>query len=264
MSDEEKPKPMSLKERIAALNQQQASQSAAPPPPRAPAKPANWAWKQKLAEGATNPPPATPSTPPATAITPASSVHEVDERASDHKAGMSANDAAEAIKGLSLKERMAALKGQGFGAPATDPPSRPAGEKPKVWKRPTVPPSDEAADVSTTAFNPPLFMPGQNPVRAPSSDDTAPRALTPGVEEEAGESPSIEGAPEDAQPEEQPGEEVDEEEQERQRRAALAARMAKLGGARVGMGAQVFGRPPIKPKPPALSASPQNDGMYID
>ena len=41
--------------------------------------------------------------------------------------------------------------------------------------------------------------------------------------------------------------EPDPEEEERQRRAALAARMARLGGARVGMGPPIFGRKPDVP-----------------
>jgi hypothetical protein len=39
-------------------------------------------------------------------------------------------------------------------------------------------------------------------------------------------------------------EQLDPEEEERQRRAAIAARMARLGGARVGMSPPVFGRKP--------------------
>ena len=46
--------------------------------------------------------------------------------------------------------------------------------------------------------------------------------------------------------------EDDPEEEERQRRAAIAARMAKLGGARVGMGPPVFGRKPDVPKKPEV------------
>ncbi|KAG1718594.1 WD40-repeat-containing domain protein [Suillus paluster] len=47
----------------------------------------------------------------------------------------------------------------------------------------------------------------------------------------------------DAEPEQDP------EEEERQRRAAIAARMARLGGARVGMGPPMFARKPAPKKP---------------
>ncbi|KAF9015802.1 hypothetical protein BDZ89DRAFT_1141906 [Hymenopellis radicata] len=59
------------------------------------------------------------------------------------------------------------------------------------------------------------------------------------------ESPSAEA---EAAPVEGDAAEADPEEEERQRRAALTARMARLGGARVGMGPPVFGRKPT-PKP---------------
>ena len=56
--------------------------------------------------------------------------------------------------------------------------------------------------------------------------------------------------------------EVDPEEEERQRRAAIAARMARLGGARVGMGPPVFGKKPTPPrKKPSLDV--KSPGMLL-
>ncbi|KAJ7594224.1 hypothetical protein C8J56DRAFT_926227 [Mycena floridula] len=108
-------------------------------------------------------------------------------------------------KGGSLKDRMAALQGIGaFGSPSPPVAPKPALDRPK-WKPPPSVPTvdDEQADA-----------PG--PV-----DETLVNEEVTGSEEALAEDP---------------------EEEERQRRAAIAARMAKLGGARVGMGPPVFGR----------------------
>jgi myosin tail region-interacting protein MTI1 len=120
-----------------------------------------------------------------------------------------------------LKERMAALQGKGaFGAPPPPAP-KPATERP--LRKPTVmlPPSE-----------------GQSNSEVPSSVmlPIAPVGLRdPPVDLIVGEQPTVE----------EDDNVVDDEqgESERQRRVAIAARMARLGGTRVGM-APVFGKKP--------------------
>ena len=225
-----KPKPGSLRDRIAAFEQKPTS---APAPPLAPRpKPGNLSqWKPH---------------PP--------SSHDTQPEINRADASMSASDAKESItKAGSLKERMAALQGLGaFGkGPAVAPPPKPA-EKPK-WKPPpqvaVAPPltgdDDNEGDSSVAAAD---NKPAISPLGAPSDDMLAalskaqlPPAQAPAqefVSDVAGEAP-VEG--EDA---------PDPEEEERQRRAAIAARMARLGGTRVGMGPPIFARKPeTKPKP---------------
>ncbi|KZT32081.1 hypothetical protein SISSUDRAFT_962370, partial [Sistotremastrum suecicum HHB10207 ss-3] len=123
-SNPPKPKPGSLRDRIAAFEQKPAANpepSYALPRP----KPAGVAreWKPK------------PLTPPASP----GNVAAAEERKTTGT--MSASDAKESIgKGVSLKERMAALQGKGaFGAgPALPPPIPSSGPKP-TWKKPTPP-----------------------------------------------------------------------------------------------------------------------------
>lgn len=221
-----KPKPGSLRDRIAAFEQKPASSPAPPLAPRP--KPGNLSqWK-----------PRSPSPPDA-------------QPANDRNdTSMSASDAKESItKGGSLKERMAALQGLGAfggGGPTAAPPPKPT-EKPK-WKPPPqvalVPPitgDEEEDDDSAGADNKPAI----SPLKATSDDISAvlskhpqPGPTQEGHSEVEGEAPVA-------------AEEVlDPDEEERQRRAAIAARMARLGGTRVGMGPPIFGRKPeIKPKP---------------
>jgi hypothetical protein len=163
---------------------------------------------------------------------------------------MSASDAKESItKGGSLKERMAALQGLGAfgGGSAATPPPKPA-EKPK-WKPPPqvaiAPPltGDDDEGDSAEADN----KPAVSPVRAPSDDILA--TLSKHPQPQPGPAEERHSEIEDETP--AAGEEVlDPDEEERQRRATIAARMARLGGMRVGMGPPIFGRKPeIKPKP---------------
>ncbi|KAI0070244.1 hypothetical protein K474DRAFT_880491 [Panus rudis PR-1116 ss-1] len=218
MSDPPK-KPGSLKDRIAAFE----NKGPAPPPPAPGPRPkptGGVSWKPR--------PPSPPSSPPRTS--------EDGERKA---AGMSAADAKESItKGGSLKERMAALQGRGGfgglpGAAPAGPPPRPSGEKPK-WKPPPKP-------IATP--DPPEAEPSAEPKERPQSPPTG---ETPASEEGAPAPPAVAEAPEgDVAPAED--QEPDPEEEERQRRAAIAARMARLGGARVGFGPPVFGvKPPVK------------------
>ena len=221
-----KPKPGSLRDRIAAFEQKPASSPAPPPAPRP--KPGNLSqWK-----------PRSPSPP------------DTHQPANDRNdTSMSASDAKESItKGGSLKERMAALQGLGaFGGGSAAPPPKPA-EKPK-WKPPPqvaiAPPlaGDDDEGDSAEADNKPAI----SPLRAPSDDILAAISKHPQPEPAEERHSEIE----DEAPPAGAGEEVlDPDEEERQRRAAIAARMARLGGTRVGMGPPIFGRKPeIKPKP---------------
>ena len=222
MSDPPK-KVGSLRDRIAAFE----NKGSVPAPAQAPVprpKPASAAsWKPKA------------PTPP---DSPRSSLD-----GGERKAGMSAADAKESItKGGSLKDRMAALQGKGgFGAPAPPPVApKPAVERPK-WKPPPVvsPPDDEEGDEGEEAVS-------RSPVIMPSAaeEEDAPKPVEDKPDEVEGEATVDEGEGE---------KEVDPQEEERQRRAAIAARMARLGGARVGMAAPpIFGKKPdVKPKPKA-------------
>ena len=234
-----KPKPGSLRDRIAAFEQKPAS-SPAPPAPRP--KPGGLSqWKPRT------------SSPP-----------ESPQPSNRHDNSMSATDAKESItKGGSLKERMAALQGLGAfgGGPATSPPPKPS-EKPK-WKPPpqvaVVPPvtGDDEEDASASEVADTGSKPMVSPLKTPSEEILAAlsRSPPPANEEPPVTVSDVPGAEE---------EEPDPEEEERQRRAAIAARMARLGGARVGMGPPIFGRKPeVKPKPVALAADKAKEELPI-
>ncbi|KAH9841703.1 uncharacterized protein C8Q71DRAFT_344536 [Rhodofomes roseus] len=213
MSDPPK-KPGSLRDRIAAFENKG---TAAPPPPAPRPKPAGGvSWKPR------------PRSPP-----PVSNASSDEALEAAKAAGMSAADAKTSIgQGVSLKERMAALQGfNAFGGSAASPPPKPATEKPK-WKPPPVvspPPADDD-----------------------EKEEIAKPAVVPESESEGDvqeHKPVTEGEPTGEEGEGQA--EPDLEEEERQRRAAIAARMARLGGARVGMAPPVFGRKPDIKKPEA-------------
>jgi myosin tail region-interacting protein MTI1 len=223
MADPPPKKIGSLRDRIAAFEK---GGAAAPTPAPAPAprpKPSGHvSWKPRP----TSPPPVTEDTSDA----------DKEKKA----AGMSAADARAAIgAGGSLKERMAALQGRGgFGGAPPPVAPKPAVEKPK-WKPPPVvsPPADEEhrEGVAASSMSPPPT--GDVPR---TSQDQVQERPSPGASAEANDE-----AKEDAK-------EEDPEEEERQRRAAIAARMARLGGARVGMGPPVIGRKPDVPKKPQV------------
>lgn len=177
---------------------------------------------------------------------------------------MSATDAKESItKGGSLKERMAALQGLGAfgGGPAAAPPPKPS-EKPK-WKPPPqvtiVPPvtGDDEEDAGVSEVADADHKPAVSPLKSPSEEIMAVLSRSP---------PSV-GEESPVAVSDVPGtgeEEADPEEEERQRRAAIAARMARLGGARVGMAPPIFGRKPeVKPKPVALAAEKAKEELPI-
>ena len=272
-----RPKPGSLRDRIAAF-ESQASQppGLTPPPPRP--KPGGLQWKPK------QPPPpssndnvslgtgagvvgagATGGGSNSTATSPSAASFTVEKPKSP--VGMSATDARESIKqGGSLKERMAALKGKGaFGGPL--PPSQggqgpipPVAPKPK-WKPPpqvsVVPAEGEKEEKKE----------GEEEEKEEEEDVKEDRKRFKEEEEESGgleagapsEAPQVKTATESSEVStHEEGEQaaVDPQEEERQRRAAIAARMAKLGGARVGMAAPgMYGG--ARPSPPPLDKKPQ-------
>ncbi|KAF8157960.1 hypothetical protein B0H34DRAFT_706935 [Crassisporium funariophilum] len=231
-----KPKPGSLRDRIAAFEKTSTTAGPAPGPAPAPRpKPAGFStWKPKV--------PSPPSSP---------SASTTDHAAANSKAGaMSATDAKESItKGGSLKDRMAALQGKGaFGAPPALAP-KPALEKPK-WKPPPVvaaPVDDDddhiagAGEVSNAAAAERTMSPPVS-VKSHASADAA-KVLSEGEDSAPAAEPVAAATTEG----DNDGEALGPEEEERQRRAAIAARMARLGGARLGMAPPVFGKkPPIK------------------
>jgi hypothetical protein len=215
-----KPKPGSLRDRIAAFENKGSSPApAAAPVPRP--KPGGVSWKPR---------PPSPSAAAADAPS-ADAGADAGVELPKRTGGMSASDAKESIGlGGGLKARMAALQGKGaFGgvggpAPAPVPPSKPATEKPK-WKPPPVP----------------VVSPGEED--ASPAPGLEPTDIVGGEAAPAPTSPSIEHVSEAVQPAE--GETVaaeDAEEEERQRRAAIAARIARLGGARIGMAPPIYGK----------------------
>jgi len=214
MADEPPPpkKIGSLRDRIAAFEKQSSTSTPSNPPPTRP-KPGNVSWKPKQVS-----PPSSPSNKDKERVTPA-------------KGSMSTTDAKESIgQGISLKERMAALQGKGGFGP-TSPPPKPTTEKPK-WKPPPKP------------VNPPSPTEEKPPVDFEAV--TRPPPLDAGPPETPAEKPT-----EPAEQVDEGGEvEDDPEEEERQRRAAIAARMHRLGGARIGMAPPV-----VAPKPHMRRAS---------
>ena len=224
MSDPPPKKVGSLRDRIAAFENKGPAPTPAPAPLPRPKPAGGVQWKPR---------PASPSSLPRSTE---------DNAEKKLGTGMSPSDAKESItKGGSLKERMAALQGRGgfgglpgVGASPTSPPPRPAAEKPKWKPPPTIISSHPEASVSETHESSTTSPP------RPSEQDVARH------DEDSQEHPtSTEIVPEE---EHKP----DPEEEERQRRAAIAARMARLGGARVGMAPPVFGRKPEIKKPSVM------------
>ena len=215
MSDQSpppKPKPGSLRDRIAAFENKGSTAPAVPPPTRP--KPVQWKPK----------PPSPPTSP--------DNVQSADRKPAS-TGGMSASDALESIgRAGSLKERMAALQGKGgFGGPPPPVAPKPNVDRPK-WKPPPAVPAPVTSDDEPTV--------GRAASRSPP-----PRAV-------ASPSPETqEASHRDADPIQQEGDDgdVDPEEEERQRRAAIAARMARLGGARFGMAPPIFAPKPVVRKP---------------
>lgn len=225
-----KPKPGSLRDRIAAFENKGAATPPGPasgaPVPRP--KPGNLQWKPR--------PPSPPTSPDQSKIVGASG-----GGSGGGGGGMSAFDAKDSIsRGGTLKERMAALQGKGaFGSSSPAPPVPIASEKPK-WK-----PPPRAASPSTiddgVAGRAASRSPPPRRTTSPSSD-----AISKVNEGEA-DAAATAGDCSTPDPEE-----------ERQRRAAIAARMARLGGTRIGMAPPIIAPKPTmrRPSVPVPASSP--------
>ena len=177
---------------------------------------------------------------------------------------MSASDAKESITkgGGSLKDRMAALQGKGaFGAPSPPLAPKPTVEKPR-WNLPTAvaTPIDNDNRDGSTGDEPPatIIAAALDRTKSPpisvksreSLDLSKPIAEVEGTS--TSEPTTSPGG--DAEGTTDPGEE------ERQRRAAIAARMARLGGARLGMTPSVVAKkPPIPIKKPTREDIPKQE-----
>lgn len=152
---------------------------------------------------------------------------------------------------------MAALQGKGaFGAPPLPVAPKPVVERPK-WKPPPVvhAPQDDDDDqgigssirtrttgASAAAGIAAAVERSISPPSIPKSSDLV--GLGASAEDTAS---AVTSVPPDGGGNEGEAEVIDPEEQERQRRAAIAARMARLGGARVGMAPPLFGpKPPVR------------------
>lgn len=238
MSDQSppKPKPGSLRDRIAAFETKGTS---GPSPGPVRPKPGGLQWKPR--------PPSPPTSP--------DHVQSADRKPTI-AGGMSASDAMESIgRAGSLKERMAALQGKGaFGGSPPPVAPKPNVERPK-WKPPPpvlacVSSEDEPRDVTAS-----VAASGREASRSPPPRGVA--SPTPEDQEASnrdGDTVAQEGDGGDPSP----------EEEERQRRAAIAARMARLGGARFGMAPPIFAPKPVvrksEPAPPALEAKEEMHG----
>lgn len=238
MSDQSpppKPKPGSLRDRIAAFENKGGAAPGAPPGPPIPRpKPGGLQWKPR------------PPSPPTSPDNPQS-----DERKPPNTGGMSASDAMESIgRGVSLKERMAALQGKGaFGGAPPPVAPKPNVERPK-WKPPPAVPATVASDDESKEGIARVDVGGREASRSPP-----PRAVvSPTPDNQDASNREC-----DALAHEGGGGDLDPEEEERQRRAAIAARMARLGGARFGMAPPIFAPKPIvrksEPAPPVPEAT---------
>lgn len=240
-------KPQSFKDKLAAFNRSTTSGSG-PPPPLKP-KPlgasggvGTWAWKQKqqqaaAAEGTAKAPPAEPTSEH---LHPAPIANRETEESTQHTApaaasGMSASDAKASIAaGGSLRERMAALAGAGaFGSDKPKGPPPPIASKPRVWKRPEQPAVAEPA---------PGFSEGDAEQTGSSFGAPHPTAVR---SDSAG--PATEQQERATEGDEQgQGDDDDAVQKEKERRAAIAARMARLGGRGVmGMPMPIGGPKPV-------------------
>jgi hypothetical protein len=179
---------------------------------------------------------------------------------------MSVSDAKESIikgGGGSLKDRMAALQGKGgFGAPSPPLAPKPAVEKPK-WKPPPAIAAPIDDDNHGTGDEPPNADAIAVTLDRTKSSPVSPRGFEFSKAIVEGEETST------AEPTTSTGGDVegitDPEEEERQRRAAIAARMARLGGARLGMAPPVVAKKPPMPirKPTREDVPKQEDREEI-
>lgn len=246
------PKPSALAARIAAFNQPSAS---APPPlprgkPAAGAGPAGQQWKRPQPQSSSSPSnePQSQQPPP-----------PPESQASKTNTGFSAADAASSIK-MSLKERMAALQKGGTasanagGDSSTETASLGASTEPRS---PTASSKNEPAPgrLSADRRNVALAGFGGTSPSAPKEDDDG--LAAPLTAEATGDADATD-LPTEADATSEP-QDISPEEQEAQRRAAIAQRMAKLGGQRFGPGGPGSGQPvfgaPAPVKKPSSGAS---------
>lgn len=240
--DGAKPKIGSLKDRIKQFEASSSASSSGPTPPPLRPKPATLGqWKPKPLD------PPSPNKQTSFEIADNSTHAKEDD---SQGTGMSATDAMESISkgGGTLKERMAALQGKGaFGNPAaasTAPPLPSNEGKPRVWRASPAPPLQPKPVVEITPTDTPVDESHEateltNPeVSVSSPADNDPRKPNDATQHEEG----------------QPGTEEDEE---REKRAAIAARMARLGGAKLGMPIG-FGVPTKGLSKPTTPATPTN------
>ncbi|KAF8624398.1 hypothetical protein AX15_005882 [Amanita polypyramis BW_CC] len=261
-----KPKPGSLRDRIAAFERPAQGNEPVPPPPRP--KPSGIQWRQKVhqqeeSSGGMMGNGSGGGLGAGMGSGAAAAAEGVVGGASNAANSMSASDARDSIRqGASLKERMAALQGKGaFGGGPTSPPA----QQPQPVQRPKwkPPPQPQAVGVSTISEGE-EGREGKKEEETKESDDAAAQgvksAATTGVEEgeleESASHPAESGKERAKQEQGQEQEQQpDPEEEERQRRAAIASRMAKLGGARMGMAPPaMFG---ARPSPPAIAKKPE-------
>ena len=238
MSDQSpplKPKPGSLRDRIAAFENKGSASQQGPPIPRP--KPAVAQWKPRP------PSPPSPENPQSAERKPAST------------GTMSASDAIESIRGGgSLKERMAALQGKGaFGGPPPPIAPKPSVERPK-WKPPPAIPISAANDESKEVES------GVEAGARDASRSPPPRAATSPSPETQGTS----NREDDPVPHDGDSADLDTEEDQRQRRAAIAARMARLGGARFGMAPPIFAPKPVVCRADPTPSAPDKEDLPVD
>jgi len=263
-----KPKSGSLRDRIAAFETKAVNPSSERGPLPRPRLVGFANWKPKQSSPPTSPEALTESSAGI------KSPQNVESAPRSGSGSMNAADAKESIAraGGSLKERMAALQGRGgFGAPVS--PSIPT---PRQWAPPlqavTQPALgeddegqnqlqegiDEEVEGGPVKSNPPSI---KSPQLVPKSPPPIVRSPPSAVENDAsGVSEEVKESCENDEGAQDGSVLADEGEEERQRRAAIAARMAKLGGARIGMGPAVYGHAaPIKKptSPSAASLEPQ-------
>lgn len=215
-------KPSSLRDRIAALN---AAGAGAAPPPLPRTKPSFARKPIPTPSPALSPTPSPALAPTSIAAVPAASVPvETDAERGGETGAMSAEDAKASIgKGGSLKDRIAALQGLQIDTALPPPPGR----APKVWKRKEEPVVvEEEPIVDVAAADEPLSATLASPVDTVETVEAAPVKVE-----------------EDADP-------------EATKRAALTARMAGLGGQRVGMAMPALPRKAGPPRRKAAAAAP--------
>ena len=260
-----KPKSGSLRDRIAAFETKAVNPSSERGPLPRPRPVGFPIWKPKQSSPPTSPEALTASSAGI------KSPQNIESAPRSGSGSMNAADAKESIAraGGSLKERMAALQGRGgFGAPVS--PSIPT---PRQWAPPlqavtqsalgeddegqSQEGTDDEVEGGPVKSNLPSI---KSPQLVPKSPPPIVRSPPSAVENDASDvSEEVKESRENDEGARDGSALADEGEEERQRRAAIAARMAKLGGARIGMGPAVYGHAaPIKKPTSPSAAAPES------